>query len=258
MTRSEHDEYESLAVGWALHALEPAEESGFADHLATCERCQQAVQESEQALGELAYDVPLIDPPPGLLHRIHEATGATRAEPEADERPRAALVVSLADRRRVLRWGAPAMAAALALIALLGWNIVLHNRVAQERQLAAQRQQVIHELANSNLRASLRDPGGRPVGYVLQQGSEVKVVADGLRPNDPGRTTYVLWALPGSNSTPRAVGRFDVATGRFEIRSVTDAAGSLTDVTGFAVSREPGRVVPPRPSVVIASGAVQT
>ena len=35
----EHRSWDELAVGWALHALEPEDEALFAAHLASCARC---------------------------------------------------------------------------------------------------------------------------------------------------------------------------------------------------------------------------
>lgn len=257
MTRPEHDEYDSLAVGWALHALEPGEEAAFAEHLTGCDRCQRAVRESEAVLGELAHDVPTFDPPPHLIDRIHDAMGVTGAAPaESPHRPRPT-VIHLGGWRRRQRWMMPAMAAGILLVALLGWNIALQQRVGEERQLAAKRQTVINELASSTRRAALRDTAGHHVGYVLQRGSQVAVVADGLRPNDAARTTYVLWALPSSGAAPLAVGRFDVATTGLDLQTVSGEPPPR-DIAAFAVSREPGRTVPAKPSTVVASGVVRT
>ena len=37
--RADHEVFDELAVGWALHALEPEDEAVFAQHLPGCERC---------------------------------------------------------------------------------------------------------------------------------------------------------------------------------------------------------------------------
>jgi hypothetical protein len=36
---ADHQRYDELAVGWALHALEPEDEAAFARHLSGCARC---------------------------------------------------------------------------------------------------------------------------------------------------------------------------------------------------------------------------
>jgi anti-sigma-K factor RskA len=263
MTRSDHGQYDALAVGWALHALEPGEEHAFGIHLATCPQCQRAVAESEEALGRLAYEVPLIDPPPYLLDRIRQATGASEpARPPSEAAPaisEAAPLVPptpLVRRQRVPRWAVVGIAAALVLIALLSWNIVLRGQAADAQRVAAQRREVISKLTEGSSRAALRDGGNHTIGYVLQRGTDVQIVADGMAPNDRTKTTYVLWAVQGSGAPPVAVGTFDIVRPGLDVRPVNGQAPGF-GFSGFAVSREAGRTVPDRPSQVIATGAVQ-
>lgn len=260
MRRTDHDDFDGLAVGWALHALEPAEEQAFAEHLAACDRCQQLVRESEEMLGDLAYDVPMVDPPPQVLDRIRHETGATGATAGGPRRFEESLapVVPIAPRpyRRWPRWAMPAIAAALVLIALLGWNVVLQNRVDEAQRIAAQRGSVIEQLGSSSTRAVLTDDANRTVGYVVQRGSSVDIVAGGLAPNDQARTIYVLWAVQGSGEPPQAVGTFDVIRTSMDVRSVDGSPPAPDTFTGFAVTKEQGRNVPQQPSQVVASGAV--
>ncbi|MEP6697509.1 MAG: anti-sigma factor [Pseudonocardiales bacterium] len=271
MTRSDHDEFDGLAVGWALHALEPDEEHAFADHLSTCQRCKAAVHQSEEALGELAYDVPLVDPPPQLLDRIRLATGATDMpsarfrisspaaadEPEKTGEPSRSRVAEVTLLRRLRRnsWAPLTMAAAAVLIALLSWNVVLHDQAGHARRVAAQRQAVIAKLTDSSTKVALQDGAGKIIGYVLQRGTGVDVVSDGLAPNNRATTTYVLWAVQESGKPPQAVGTFDVVRKDLDVRTVAGHA-PLSDFSAFAVSRELGRTSPDRPSQVVATGAV--
>src|SRR6266508_5044789 len=66
----EHDEANELTAAYALHALEPADERDFEDHLARCEWCRTAVAEFEEVGAALAYDVDAPAPPSGLRDRI--------------------------------------------------------------------------------------------------------------------------------------------------------------------------------------------
>lgn len=258
MTRSDHDDFDGLAVGWALHALEPGEEHAFVEHLATCDRCQVTVLESEEVLGELSYDVPMVDPPPELLDRIQAAAGATSprvtipsvAEPVVEP----VAPTPLARRSRVPRWAPMALAAAVVLIALLSWNVVLRNQATDAQRLAAQRQDVISKMAGSSTRATLLDKANHPIGYVQQRGSDIQVVANGLPANDRTKSTYVLWAVQGAGRPPLAVGTFDVVRAGIDVRRV-DGQVPAAGISGFAVSREAGRVAPARPSQVVATGA---
>lgn len=65
-----HDEYEALAVAWAIDALEPADQEEFEAHRDGCDRCTLAVVSALQVATELAYGVPDVDPPPWLRERV--------------------------------------------------------------------------------------------------------------------------------------------------------------------------------------------
>lgn len=71
-----------LAIGWALHALEPAEQYLVAPHLADCPECTRTVAETEQvgaALGLALSDVAI--PSPRLEWRVLAATETAQAWP---------------------------------------------------------------------------------------------------------------------------------------------------------------------------------
>lgn len=75
--------YRELVVGWALHALEPAEESVVIGHLADCPTCASIVAETEEVGAMLALSVPQTIPSAGLEQRILSAAGISRAAPVA-------------------------------------------------------------------------------------------------------------------------------------------------------------------------------
>lgn len=74
--RGDHGEWDALAVGWALSALESDDEERFAAHLTDCDRCPGTVRESLQTVGDLAYTLPDEAPPPSLKTRIMAAVAA--------------------------------------------------------------------------------------------------------------------------------------------------------------------------------------
>src|SRR5215207_8616954 len=85
-----HEEFAELAAGWALHALEPDDESRFSAHLLGCSPCQRAVEGYEGALAELSFLAPAVEPPPRLGERIRsEVTRDIRQTPPdlSDYRP---------------------------------------------------------------------------------------------------------------------------------------------------------------------------
>jgi hypothetical protein len=72
----DHGEWDALAVGWALSALEPGDEDRFAAHLPTCERCPGTIRESLRTVADLAYALPEDAPPAALKQRIMAAAAA--------------------------------------------------------------------------------------------------------------------------------------------------------------------------------------
>jgi Anti-sigma-K factor rskA, C-terminal len=71
-----HGDWDALAVGWALSALDPADEARFADHLPGCARCTSTVQESLHTVADLAYALPEETPPRRLRRRILDSVAA--------------------------------------------------------------------------------------------------------------------------------------------------------------------------------------
>jgi anti-sigma-K factor RskA len=78
-------------------------------------------------------------------------------------------------------------------------------------------------------------------------------ISSGLPANDTTSSQYVLWALP-VNGDPVPLGGFDVTPGHTV--SQVGSTPSLSSVKAFAVSREPGRTLPTKPTTVVASGAL--
>ncbi|MDQ2882253.1 MAG: hypothetical protein M3Y48_13835 [Actinomycetota bacterium] len=70
-----------LAVGWALHALEPAEESLVAAHLPDCPICATTAAQTEEVGAMLGFSVPQRIPSVELERRVLGVTGDGRAAP---------------------------------------------------------------------------------------------------------------------------------------------------------------------------------
>ena len=89
----EHGEWDALAVGWALSALDPEDEERFAEHLPGCARCTATVRESLYTVADLAYALPDEAPPASLKSRLMAAVAAEprtpgpAPEPEAPAEP---------------------------------------------------------------------------------------------------------------------------------------------------------------------------
>jgi Anti-sigma-K factor rskA len=73
-----HGEWDALAVGWAMSALDPEDEAILLPHLAVCDRCTELVAETTLTVGDIGFSVPDEAPPPELRDRL---MAAVRNEP---------------------------------------------------------------------------------------------------------------------------------------------------------------------------------
>src|SRR3954468_21696155 len=73
----DHETWDELAVGWALHALEPEDEAVFARHLPDCTRCARTVAETVEVMAALATDLPAAEPSEELRQRLRAAVEET-------------------------------------------------------------------------------------------------------------------------------------------------------------------------------------
>jgi hypothetical protein len=244
---------EELAVGWALHALEPEDRDRFAAHLPACPRCRQLVDDTTEVMAGLAAAVPPAEPPAELRRRLRAAVASTGQEgPIAEPVPLAAARERRSRRNRGA-WTRGLVAATVAAVVGLGVTaVVLEDARDDARATSAAQQEVLDELLQPG-RATLtavEGEDGRAVATVLTRDDDVAIVAHGLPANDRAATTYVLWGL--GEGEPAALGTFDVTGDGAELRSLgrRDAEG----FAGYGISIEPGREAPEAPTDVVASG----
>jgi hypothetical protein len=129
-----HEEYEALAVGWAIAALEPADQDRFEEHRPGCRRCADAVADALDVAVELAYCVPDSEPPPELKGRVLAAAGlaalsvvTTRQVAGSRGEPPPAPVAAPADRVAAL--SAPDGDRAVATVVLRGGDAAVVTEV---------------------------------------------------------------------------------------------------------------------------------
>jgi hypothetical protein len=266
------------AVGWALHALEPDEEMAVLLHVPGCASCQAVARDAEGVLSHLGASVEQVDPPPSLRNSLmaavadtpQDSTPTTRIPVTPDPvvplpRHRVPDPVGLTpastpsrgswlSRRRLV-------AASIALVGVLAIGGLTVRTVQLERQSQAltARAQSIAELFDQ-----LDRPGARhAVLASLENGGATAtvIVADGQRrllstglPANATDSTYVLWGLrAGAGATP--LGAFDIAAPDPDVQTV--GAGAQSDrFTDYAISIEPGRTMPAKPTTVLAKGTV--
>jgi len=288
-----HEAMDAMAVGYALSALEPREQTTFVEHLETCLRCQRTVAEASSIGGALATSVPVPAPAPALRGRVLEAALAARpagtravdrppvappvvapepepptppAEPPAAPQPpeSAADVVPIrtgkarhaSAKRRPGRLILAAIAAVLVVAIGAGFVSVVRDRNHQ-RSLAEQREQSLSSLLHSSpVTVQIADlKTKKPLGTVLANPTSVSFVTSTLPQNDPTKT-YVLWGLTSATDKhPVALGAFDVNEPGLTTTLVgSDPAMNYSKYPVFAVSYEPGHTAPSAPTNVLGAG----
>lgn len=283
------------AVGWALHALEPDEEMAVLLHLPQCRSCQAAVLAAEEVLSAMGGIVEQVDPPPAVRESLL-ARAAETPQRRSAAHPRA--TPDTPPRRPVTPPGAPArpdadetvptpvvratpagpphgrtswlsrrgrqlVAASLVLAAVLtiGGLAVRTSQLEQQRDAQTAQAQGVTDLLQRLGRpgtryALLTTDAGSTVAAVIVAEGQRQVVPVGLPSNAADRDTYVLWGVPPTGG-PQPLGTFDV-TAADPTTLPVGAMPQQDAYAAYAISLEPGRVAPPTPSGVVASGSVAT
>jgi anti-sigma factor RsiW len=265
----DHAVFDELAVGWALHALEPEDESIFAVHLGGCSRCTQTVAETSEVMAAMAADLPAAEPSEGLRARLAAAVAETEQVPAPRRTQRPEPLSSVPVRRGVpaprarpsFRRLAPTAlvaAAVAAIVALAGWNVVLARSQDDLRSTVAEQSQVMDSLLTPGHQsiATLREGDGKQLATVVAHDRRVDVVARALSVNDSARSTYVLWGMKGN--TPVPLGTFDIVRNALDVRHVEADQAGLDNYSTFGVSLESGRQAPALPTHMVAVGGVNS
>lgn len=268
----DHALLDELAVGWALHALEPEDEALFAVHLPGCARCAATVAETTELMGAMARDLPVAEPSEGLRSRLRAAVEITEQLPGPAVAPERAPTEHAPRRlldpppespreeeaRPFWRRALPTSLVAAALASVIGlglWNVFLASSNDRLQQTVASQQEVMAAVLDpgSAAIAALRE-NGRTVATVVARPDKVQVVTSGLAVNRPETTSYVLWGM--GEGDPVALGTFDVSRSQIDVESVGSRSTDLDGFPQYGISLEPGQEAPPIPSEVIATGEV--
>ncbi len=202
-----HAEFEQLAAGYVLGALEPDDEHLFQHHLEGCTICESSVRELEEVAGALAYAVPPVEPPAALRTSIRRKVGAT-ARPGA--------VLAFRPRTRLALVSRIAVAACILAVFALGfWNFSLRNqnnlyqqRVAAFQQRVAAFEQVGQQLNDSSTQTvrltgrTERDARVAVVASSLQD--KGAIIVEGLAAPPAGKV-YELWGIPNGQGLEAAM-----------------------------------------------------
>ncbi|XVS61902.1 anti-sigma factor domain-containing protein [Actinosynnema sp. CA-299493] len=247
---------DELAVGYAMHALEPAEEELMRTHLRGCARCLESVRATQEVTAALGGSVHQYDPPERLRTRLMDAIEHT-PQVSVVEKP-----VQLEPRRRDRPggWGRKLLLAAAALVVVAGIGVAgvkfgqLNDRVAQQDVRAGQMERALRIAADpGTTRAVLQDESGAALAVLLSGDDDAAIVPTNLPSNDAARQVYVVWGT--STPEPVALATFDVVEDGSDVRLLTWSPDAHRH-NGFGISLEEGRTAPAQPSAVLASGRV--
>lgn len=265
-----HAAFEELAVGYALHALEPQEEVRFSAHLRSCAACERSVREHTDTLAQLAYAAPAAEPPPAVLEGIRAAVGVgagvaadagTGVVPAALASPHVADLSAARHRRDAVAirrsWLLSGAAAAVAIVLGLGaWNVVLQTDRDAQAERGDRLAALVETLERPDTRTvRLADFDGRVQAVVVAHGQQMSLVVDGLDPNAED-TVYVLWGQNREGDV-RALSTFDVTDDDLDVLRGLPLQVSVEDLTALMVTHERGRSAPERTEQpVVVAGSV--
>jgi hypothetical protein len=287
--RGEHAQFDELAAGYALHALDPEDERQFLRHLSDCPRCREALSDYTEVAAALADNPSTIEPSPQLGDRIMAAianepaggagrppqqVGAGRdgstdrdsrsgggagrdgstdrdSEGEGDKLP--AGVTDLSERRHRRRLVAIVASAAAAIVIAGGtiWGGLASSGGSSPSPPTAgcMSGQTCRQVLLTDARSHA------PAGKVVISGHTVWLLPSGLPADNTTRQIYVLWQITGAH-TPMAVGSFDVTGHGDKPVRIGSLAVPYRGTWAFAVSIEHGRTIPATPSHPVALGQV--
>jgi hypothetical protein len=234
---TEHEYFDELAAGFALHGLAPDEELIFADHLDNCEICTDSVKDHELVaaqLGSIAHYRDADDDAPSWESMRASIVGA---------RPPAETVVDLAAHRRRYAVSRRVLAVAAAVAVIAGGGIATWRLSTGGSSCSA---------SSGCHKINLDAAGGATEASVIVRDTSVTVTPSGM-PAAPAGKVWVLWQLPRDGSaTP--IGQFTTG-GNTTVTTKGLTAGTYPDTEAFAISEEDATAAPySKPSNNLAEG----
>jgi hypothetical protein len=222
-----------LAPGFVLGALDPAEMTAVRDHLSACTKPHPELREMGGVLPYLGGSLDPVEPPKRLRAAVMTAAltdlrarSAEKAapaeiapaavEPEAApvltvlEPARSARVVSLARvralrSRRAAAW-VTRVAAAVAVVSLVGYAVALQGDVNHLHDVQVKTDKILHDISDPRARSAvLASPvGSKSAGeaWLLPSGN-VDVLLHGLEPTK-GDEVYTVWSSVDGGAIFRA------------------------------------------------------
>jgi anti-sigma-K factor RskA len=240
-TPMSHSEFEELAAGYVLGALEPDDEHDFQRHLGGCATCEANVRELEAVTGELAYAVPPVDPPDTLWAGIRREIQPEAASRGATRRP--ARQARAGRRGGRLLPGLAAAAALLMVVALSAWNLSLRdeNAAIRDRVAALERATQLANDPNASLVTMDEVPGpeGAQATVIASSRQDRGVLLIESLPPLARDRVYELWGVPEGNIDNAQKALVFVPLRRQGVQAL-EFEVPIQPGTVFAITDEPG------------------
>src|SRR5215471_15196269 len=261
----EHSQYQELVSGYALEALDPAEERSLREHLELCAECRAELAQMRDTAALLAHAAPAAAPGPHVRQQIlRDIRGQTRAAATAPK------VAPLRESSGAWASGLR-LAAGIAFVALLLGVVVLWRRDAasrrelarlsdqisrQQRELQSEHDKVARQTEALALLASpdaktmaLAGTNGvqnARAAFVFDKTSGQGVLMiDGLPPSPPDKA-YEVWFIP--NGRPPIPGpTFTVLEGRAMISHTLPVEARSPAVVAVTLEPKSGSAAPTGP-----------
>ncbi len=229
----DHERFEELKDAYVLGALPQEEQAEFERYLAAHPERQAEVDELGAFANLLAFSPQQQDPPPELRRKVMEVVEAEAAPRRARRRP-----IFAGIREYLNGWNLALGAAAMLVIGLLSWNVLLQDQV---QDLTGQ----VEEVRTDERPEQQQVQEGRTIpleGAWAQQGASAEVafidedrvvlVAENM-PSVPENRTCQIWVIHDDVPTPS--GLFD-PDGNVTATAVTT---SIEKADAIAVTVEP-------------------
>ena len=237
------ERFEDLKDAYVLGALPEEERLSFEDYLAAHPERQAEIDELGALAGLLAFSPQEQEPSPELRSRVMEVVEA-EAEPRRVRRRSALAKVGDYLGVRTLALGA----AALLVIGLLSWNVLLQDQVQdlQGQVEDARNQRQVQQSRTIELQGSWAEQGANAEVAFIRK-NRVILVAKNM-PSVPEDQTCQIWVI--SDDEPKPSGLFQ-PDGNMTAAPITN---SITKADVIAVTVEPsgGSKKPTNDSVLLA------
>jgi anti-sigma-K factor RskA len=239
-----HERWDELVAGYALDALEPAEEAELLTHLENCAMCQGTLRDHQLVAAQLAALAQDDELAPPAWAAIRAGIVGTESTPSAPA------VISIEERRaartrRPLVLGAAAAAVVVVAGVVTAVAVNTGGQSARDAAISACRTQAACHIVE------LSSGGHRRAVVIVRNGSAR------LWPTDLSSATdshvYALWQLPRA-------GRPTLLAQPVPRASASSAPLALPydETAAFAISVEPSGAPAVAPTHVVAVGTATT